>query len=67
MQHKARVQCVIAATNREDPNKGIRYAFSAGIISVIDPCFDDVAARTRSLCQLLAMSLTGTWTYLARR
>lgn len=53
---KARLQCFIAATNTEDPNKSLRYAFSGAnpIISVNDACFDQIAQLLANFANYLA-------------
>jgi hypothetical protein len=46
---KALLQCMIAAVNEGDPNKGLTYAFSGSppIISVEQTCFDGVEERLK--------------------
>jgi hypothetical protein len=54
-QDKARLQCLIAATNKDDPNKTLRWAFSASssspIIDIAAHCFDAVAHALTSFCE----------------
>jgi hypothetical protein len=52
-QDKARLQCIIAATNEDDPNKSLTYSFSDAtgpIISVLDFCFNEIEKNLRDFC-----------------
>lgn len=49
-QGKARLQCLIATTNRADPNKSGRFAIEAGLIEVCNPVFDEIATTLRQIC-----------------
>lgn len=46
---KARYECMVAATNRDDPSKAVSYAFKDPnpLVSVTHDCFDDVERRLR--------------------
>jgi hypothetical protein len=52
---KARLQCLIAATNKADPNKAVRYAFSSSsgspLIDVTASCFDAVTKALTNFCE----------------
>ncbi|MBV8415208.1 MAG: hypothetical protein JO251_08360 [Verrucomicrobia bacterium] len=54
-QDKARLQCLIAATNRDDPNKTLRWAFSSSsgspIIDIAAHSFDAVAQALTNFCE----------------
>jgi hypothetical protein len=54
-QDKARLQCLIAATNREDPNKTVRYAFTSSsgnpLIDLRQTCFDATDQDLLAFCQ----------------
>lgn len=47
---KAEMQCLIATTNRDDPNKSARFAIEAGLIEVCNPVFDEIATTLRQIC-----------------
>jgi uncharacterized protein DUF3226 len=53
---KAKVQCFIAATNQDDPNKSLRYAFSGvePIVSVSNGCFGQIAGVLQNFAEYLA-------------
>lgn len=56
-QDKARLQCMVAATNEDDPNKSLTYAFndsSGPIISVLDFCFNEIEKDLRGFCAAVA-------------
>ena len=56
-QDKARLQCLIAATNEDDPNKSLTYAFnefSGPIISVEAFCFNEIEKQLRRFCASVA-------------
>jgi len=46
---KAQYQCMVAATNYEDPSKAIRWAFNgpSPILDIQSSCFDDVEKRLK--------------------
>lgn len=46
---KARLQCMIAATNKDDPNKAVRYLFGK-LIDMKSPAFTDIGNRLEGLC-----------------
>jgi hypothetical protein len=53
-QDKVRLQCMIAATNEEDPNKSLAFSFSESsgpIISVEAFCFNEVEKHLRNFCK----------------
>lgn len=47
---KAEMQCLIATTNRDDPNKSGRFAIEAGLIDVCDQVFDEIATALNQIC-----------------
>lgn len=51
---KARLHCMIAATNEADPTRSLQYAFSSSkgppIIDVSADCFHDLCESIRSFC-----------------
>jgi hypothetical protein len=56
-QDKARYQCMIAATNEDDPNKSLTYSFqdsSGPIVSVEDFCFNEIEKNLRDFCAQVA-------------
>ncbi len=50
---KAEMQCLIATTNRDDPNKAGRYAIEAGLIDVAHSTFDDLTADLKTAVDAL--------------
>ena len=51
---KAEMQCLIAVTNKDDPNKSGRYAIEAGLIDVTHPAFDALAADLQTAIEALS-------------
>lgn len=51
---KAEMQCLIAATNRDDPNKSARFAIEADLIDVSRPAFNALAADLRTAVAALS-------------
>lgn len=58
-QGKARLQCLIAVLNREDPNKALRYLFTKEppLIPLTDPAFDIVEKLLRDFAQLAGVTI----------
>jgi hypothetical protein len=53
-QAKAKFQCLIAATNKDDPNKSLRHIFtsqSQGIIDLRASCFDAIAQKFKEIAE----------------
>ncbi len=51
---KVEMQCLIAVTNKDDPNKSGRYAIEAGLIDVTHPAFDALAADLQTAIEALS-------------
>ncbi|HUO06398.1 MAG TPA: DUF3226 domain-containing protein [Candidatus Binataceae bacterium] len=58
-QGKARLQCMVAVLNQEDPNKALRYVFTLNppLIPLTDSAFDVVEKLLRDFAQLAGVTI----------